>query len=253
MAGRRENATRTSQIQYARSTEPLGVLQMKRMKVRTMLLAAVFATLCVSPSMGRSYEFFQTDRNVALFSNPSDTTYTGLRVVFTGNVIPLQAFGIGANIQRISNENGVLAFEGTIPPLATCEIDWPINGPRVEQAFWLSTDGREYEIDVRSPLARMFFVVPPGVDEICSGCTCTPYVPIDIVFNGSWSRDADTLPLVRYEWAWSDGITAEGTEVERRFLDPGWYIVTLTVWDEEGLSDSLSSKFYIFIYRCEEP
>jgi hypothetical protein len=237
-------------MRYPDSTKPLGVLEMR---LRTVLLVVLCAVLWATPSLGRSYEFFRTDRNVALLNNPSNAAYSGLRIVFSGDVVLLQTLGIGASIQLLSNENGVVVLQGTILPLATCEIDWPIDGPRVERAFWLGTDGDEYEIDVRSPLARMFFVIPAGYEEICDGCTCTPYVPVDIRFNGSWSRDADARSLVRYDWTWSDGVASEGENVERRFHEPGWYTVTLTVTDAEGLTDSLSREFYIFPYRCVEP
>jgi PKD repeat protein len=38
--------------------------------------------------------------------------------------------------------------------------------------------------------------------------------------------------------------------VERRFTQPGVYTVTLTVWDVEGFSDSLSNDFLVPDLLC---
>ncbi len=225
------------------------------MRTRGILTAAVVITCCVltyhaMANPVKAYEFIQTDRNVALFNNVSEATFLRLRVVFTGEVAPSQALGIGATFELLSNEEGILVYEGTILPLGMFEIDWPLDGPRIDAAFWIDADGVEYGIDVHSPHARMWYEVPPGTDEWDD--ECVSYVPIDIEFKGNWSKDPDGLPLVRYQWSWSDGLALEGENVERRFRFPGWYTVILTVWDAEGLPHSATDSFYIYRYRCEE-
>jgi len=215
--------------------------------VVTVWLALAFGA---SAGSGKAYEFIQTDRNVALFYNLSELTFAGLRVVFTGDVAPMQAIGIGTTLELVSNEAGVLVYEGTIPPLSMFEIDWALDGPRVDAAVLIDADGVEHGIDVHSPHARMWYEVPPGTDEWDDGCVS--YVPIDIQFHGNWSKDPDGLPLLRYQWSWSDGIGLEGERVKRRFWFPGWYTVVLTVWDVEGLSHSVTAAFYICRYLCEE-
>jgi len=225
------------------------------MKTRSILSVAVVVVCCVlavrvAATSARAYEFIRTDRNVALFRSLNDVTYVGLRVVFEGDVSPTQAFGIGTTFELVSNEAGVLVYEGTILPFGMFEVDWALDGPRVHAAFWIDADGEEHSIDIHSPYSRMWFEIPPGTDEWSDGCLS--YVPIDIEFLGSLSKDPDGLPLVRYQWSWDDGFAIEGDTVERTFELPGWYTVILTVWDVEGLAHSVTDTFYIYRYRCEE-
>lgn len=226
------------------------------MKTRAIQSTAVAAFMClilafgISAAPAKAYEFIRTDRNVALFSNLGEETFVGLRVVFTAEVAPTQAIGIGAIFELLTNEAGTLVFEGTVLPFGSFEIDWALDGPRIDAAFWIDADGVEYAIDVHSPHARMWYVVPPGTDEKEDGCVS--YVPIDIEFKGNWSKDPDGLPLVRHQWSWSDGLALEGVNVGRTFWFPGWYTVILTVWDAEGLAHSTTDSFYIYRYRCEE-
>ena len=220
------------------------------MKARSVLSLAVLVVSCAVAVPGRPYQFMQTDRNVALFENATDRTLVGLRVVFTGDVDPLQAIGIGAELELASNETGVLVYEGAVVPLGVFEIDWALDGPAVHGAFWIDADGLEHEIDVHSPYARMWYELPPGADEWSDGCTF--YVPIEIEFDGHWSKDPDGLPLVRHQWSWSDGLALEGETVVRTFWAPGTYTVILTAWDVQGLPDSTTSSFHVYRYRCEE-
>jgi len=225
---------------------------MKAGSILSAVVVIAYCSLayCTAAASANPYEFIQTDRNVALFHNLSDATYVGLRIVFTGEVAPLQSLAIGGDFGLTANESGVLTYEGTIQPFGTFEIDWPLDGPRIDAAFWIDADGVEYSIDVHSPYARMSYFVPPGTDEWSEGCVF--YVPIDIRFRGSFSKDPDGIPLVRHQWSWSDGLVIEGENVERTFELPGWYTVILTVWDVEGLQDSAADTFYIYRYCCEE-
>ncbi len=225
------------------------------MKTRSVVSALVVVLCCATvwPAFAdpaKSYEFIQTDRNVGLFSNLTETACVGLRVIFSDNVSPTQGIGIGATFELVSNEEGQLIYEGTIVRYGMFEIDWVLNGPRVEAAYWIDADGVEYEIDVHSPYARMWYIVPPGTDE--KGDDCVSYVPIDIEFKGNWSKDPDGFPLEQYRWSWSDGVVIDGENVERTFVMPGSYTVIFTVWDIEGLPHSISDTFYIYQYRCDE-
>jgi len=217
-----------------------------RMAVSVVLVVVCFA----AAGFGRPYEWIQTDRNVGLFNNSGEKPFAGLRVVFTSEIVPLQAIGIGTDLELLSNEAGILTFTGTVHPFGTFEIDWSLGGPRIDAAFWIDADGVEWAIDVHSPHARMRFHVPPGSDEPKAGCA--PYVPIDIEFAGTWSKDPDGLSIVRYQWSWSDGVQLEGETVTRTFWVPGDYTVILTVWDAEGFSDSQTETLHIYRYRCTE-
>ena len=106
----------------------------KRGTVAAILVIACSLMAYGAANPGKVYEFIQTDRNVALFSNLGETTFTGLRVIFAGEVDLRQAIGIGANVELASNKPGVLVLEGEIPPMGMIEIDWSLNGPRIVAA-----------------------------------------------------------------------------------------------------------------------
>jgi hypothetical protein len=50
----------------------------------------------------------------------------------------------------------------------------------------------------------------------------------------SWSADGK---IVRYQWTFSDGGSAEGAQVERKYTRPGYYSEILKVTDAAGRSD----------------
>ena len=216
-----------------------------------VLIVCSAAAFCASADSAKEYDFIQTNRNVALFANLSDLAYVGLRVVFASEVTPMQAFGIGTTLELTSDKAGILAYDGTIPPRSTFEIDWTLDGPRIVAAYWIDADGLETSIDIHSPHAKMQYVVPRVLDE--SRRNCGPHLPIDVEFSGRWSKDPDGLPLARYQWIWSDGIVLEGESVRRMFRVPGTYTVTLTVWDAEGLLHSATNSFDIYPCCCSGP
>jgi hypothetical protein len=218
---------------------------------RVVSLSMVFCVLAAVVSSAAPFQFFETGWCVALFHNAATETYGGLRVKFSGAVEPLQVFGIGTNLVLESNEGGVLVFKGPVPTFATWEIDWPLGGPTIVEAAWIRVDGTDVAINTHAPTARMAIQFPPEVSPGCPGGTLVPFFPIDVGFLGLGSSDPEGQPLARYAWTWSDGVGAEGYQVERRFDYPGFYSVTLTVWDVEGFSDSVSSEFLIPEQLCD--
>ncbi len=69
---------------------------------------------------------------------------------------------------------------------------------------------------------------------ICNTSVVTPGVPIS--FNASNSFDEDGF-IVDYKWSFSDGSSEEGDFVIHSFSSPGFYNVSLTVIDNDGLSN----------------
>jgi PKD repeat protein len=55
----------------------------------------------------------------------------------------------------------------------------------------------------------------------------------EVVFDGTASVDRDGK-LIRYEWEFGNGMTAEGATVTTVFADPGTYQVKLSVTDDSG-------------------
>jgi len=68
----------------------------------------------------------------------------------------------------------------------------------------------------------------------------TVYIGQPIYFNASSSYDPDGT-IVSYFWDFGDGTNATGIVVEHAYATNGTYTVTLTVTDDDGATDSLSS------------
>jgi parallel beta-helix repeat protein len=82
--------------------------------------------------------------------------------------------------------------------------------------------------------------------------TYTPLKPLIgelVTFDASSSEDRDGQ-IALYRWNFSDGTIYEGTDKEQVShsfspLEPQFYTVTLTVWDDEGASASKSKSVFI--------
>lgn len=76
--------------------------------------------------------------------------------------------------------------------------------------------------------------------------TSTAEVPNRYMFDGSYSRDDDGR-IALYEWDWeSDGTFDDtGIQAEHVFPNPGIYIITLRVTDDEGHTNSIDVLFEI--------
>lgn len=66
----------------------------------------------------------------------------------------------------------------------------------------------------------------------------------EVIFDGSDSFDIDG-EIVKYEWDFGDGNTAEGVEVSNIYDLEGEYIATLTVTDNYGLENSTELVVYV--------
>ncbi len=58
-------------------------------------------------------------------------------------------------------------------------------------------------------------------------------------FSAAASLDPNGT-IVSYAWSFSDGVTASGVDATRSFAQDGVYVVTLTVTDNDGLTDTAS-------------
>jgi PKD repeat protein len=72
-----------------------------------------------------------------------------------------------------------------------------------------------------------------------SATPTNPMVNGWVQFNGSTSADTDGT-IASYAWNFGDGSTGNGSQVWHRFTTSGTYIVTLTVTDNDGATDSTS-------------
>jgi len=72
----------------------------------------------------------------------------------------------------------------------------------------------------------------------------SPNVGEEITFDASSSYDPDGT-IVKYEWDFGDGNSAEGVVVTHAYSEAGEYTVTLRVMDNDGLQNSISKVFEV--------
>ncbi|MGB7532639.1 MAG: NosD domain-containing protein [Halobacteriota archaeon] len=89
------------------------------------------------------------------------------------------------------------------------------------------------------------FTLPPRPPVADFTYTPTnPKVNQTVTFNASKSSDSDGF-IVSYDWSFGDMGYGSGIEVEHIYDEPGWYTVTLTVTDNESLTDSEEREIYL--------
>lgn len=79
--------------------------------------------------------------------------------------------------------------------------------------------------------------IPPIADFTYS--PTRPQIGETITFNASASYDPDGN-IVLYKWDFGDGTNATGEVVTHAYTVPGTVTVTLTIWDEGGLDNTIS-------------
>jgi PKD repeat protein len=89
-------------------------------------------------------------------------------------------------------------------------------------------------------------IAPTAV--ISSGASYGP-LPFATTLDGSGSVDNGTI--VNYSWDFGDGTTATGAQVPKTFDQAGDYQVTLTVTDNDGLTNTTTKVFTV--YTLEPP
>ncbi len=65
-----------------------------------------------------------------------------------------------------------------------------------------------------------------------------------LFFNGTNSLPGNS-PIASYDWDFGDGTTDSGDQVNHSFAAPGTYTVTLTVTDEDGLTDTAAQEVQV--------
>ncbi len=68
--------------------------------------------------------------------------------------------------------------------------------------------------------------------------------PFPVIFDGSGSSDADGS-IVTYDWDYGDGDSGSGITSNHIYSVPGTYTVTLTVTDDDGLTNSTMTTMFI--------
>lgn len=83
---------------------------------------------------------------------------------------------------------------------------------------------------------------PPVASFICS--PEEPSASEKITLDASSSNDPDGT-IVKYEWDFGDGYTADGVQVIHAYAEAGEHTVTLTVTDNDGLTGSTKLSFIV--------
>ncbi len=78
---------------------------------------------------------------------------------------------------------------------------------------------------------------PPAASFVESAALVSPGA--DVTFNASGSSDSDGT-IVAYTWDFGDGTTDTGVTAVHAYADSGLYTVTLTVLDDDHLTNSIS-------------
>ncbi len=98
--------------------------------------------------------------------------------------------------------------------------------------------GNDYDI-------RVSMIWPSKVPPVAE-FTYSPLNPVvgeEITFNAS--KSSDDGQITSYVWTFGDGGSAEGVVVTHTYTKPGSYEVALTVYDNDGLSDTKIEKINV--------
>jgi PKD repeat protein len=82
---------------------------------------------------------------------------------------------------------------------------------------------------------------PPNVPPTCEAGSYAGQAGLPIAFDGSGSSDVDG-GIVSYEWDFGDGASGSGASVEHVYAQPGSYVVSLCVVDDDGVSSCCSGE-----------
>ena len=102
-----------------------------------------------------------------------------------------------------------------------------------------ATDQETLEITVTNPTITN---TPPFA--VISSSSSVGDAPLQVQFDGSGSTDSDGS-ILSYEWDMGDGGTATGPQVTYTYTTAGTFNATLSVIDDGGLTDSISTPVLV--------
>jgi len=117
--------------------------------------------------------------------------------------------------------------DGTAASSESCQHTYSYAGTYIAKLTVLDDEG---ELD--SQQIAIVVSNPPPVGQI-SVSNEEPYTGDEITFDASASYDANG-DIVRYEWEFGDDVTASGKTVTHTYFESGYYVVTLTITDDDG-------------------
>jgi|GEM_PF-1995069 len=154
-------------------------------------------------------------------------------IVYTGEVIDFDA-------------SGSYDIDGYI-----VSYSWDFGDENTDSGVTVShsyVDDGEYTVTLRvvdnrgatgSKTAVMLVKNRPPVAALTTSATILDKKEI-VTFNASGSYDPDGT-IIAYSWDFGDGITATGVNVSHSYPESGAYTVTLTVTDDDGATDTITT------------
>ncbi len=148
-------------------------------------------------------------------------------------------FGISNPPSKISsNQSGTNYDPGTMSynkKYYWKVIAWDKNGTFAEGPIWSFTTEKQ---STQPPYNPPYNPLPTNQDPIAnaSASETSEFINTPVIFDGSLSSDEDGS-ITNYTWNFGDETTGYGDVTTHAYADPGEYIVTLTVTDNEGATD----------------
>ncbi len=166
---------------------------------------------------GSSGMYFYTLKNLSESKLLFELDYCGMR----GQFILVLTQSSDYDMDNLNNSYEMEI--GTLPLLDDTDGDGYKDGADPDPLNYTSN----FEPNLLPPLAK--FTAQPS----------NPVVGEYVVFDASTSSDPDG-DIIKYSWNFGDGGTAEGEVVNYRYSTPGVYNVSLTVFDDSDMSDTVS-------------
>ena len=216
------------------------------------LLLGVALTVVVSPALGLN-KYLKTWEDLYPATTTSDA---GCALCHGSSTKNLNAYG----------RDLCLEFGGSVPADVTTHLqaiesldpDMDGNSNLVEieanaQPGWTMGDNQLYATldggcaPIGDPISvpsgvPLPYDPPTGGDPVAvPGGPYSGYINVPITFDGSASYDSDGGEIASYAWDFGDGTTGEGAVTLHTYTADGTYVVTLTVVDDEGVSNTNST------------
>lgn len=122
------------------------------------------------------------------------------------------------------------------------EIWEGFTGDPAQPGVWVDGDFADFSLLNSPTMFAKFALVTSGGPGVSPPIADTggPYLGrqgVAVTFDGSGSRDLDG-EIVSWQWNFGDGRQASGETFQKTYTEGGIYVVTLTVTDNDGLTDS---------------
>jgi len=158
-------------------------------------------------------------------ANPNNSDYL---YIYDGDNVGAQSLG-----SYTGNSLTGLSATGTVNNITGCLTFRFVCNTGNTQGFagWTSVISCTTPCDAPTSGAEILFPIPSGIEQSVGVCLGEP-----VTFNDNGSFAAPGFDLATYIWKFDDGTvdTLTGPTVVHTFTEPGEYIVTLTVEDNNG-------------------